>query len=228
MGPIDTQGGTGGGQQGGVIPPLHGETLELPPHSLRDAYALIVKLVEPLPAIDADTAAEDGIEYPREGLHHTPHRAAQAMLELTRGYREDAAELFTTFDADGYDEMVVETGIPFYSLCEHHLLPFHGEAHVGYIPNGRIVGLSKLARLVDIFARRLQVQERLTAEVADALTAGTGAKGTIVVIEAEHLCMTMRGVRKPGARTTTSAVRGALKEKPEARAEALALIHNRR
>lgn len=160
----------------------------------------------------------------REGLVDTPARAAAAIAELTRGYDVDVAALFRTFDAGGYDELVVERAIPFWSLCEHHLLPFHGRAHVGYIANGRIVGLSKLARLVDAYARRLQVQERMTAQIADELWARLDPVGAIVVVEAEHLCMTMRGVAKAGARTVTSAVRGALKEKPEARAEALALI----
>ena len=162
----------------------------------------------------------------REGLSETPQRAAKALEELTAGYSVDVAALLKTFDSNGYDEMVAQTAIPFYSLCEHHLLPFHGVVHIAYIPRGRIVGLSKLARLTDAFARRLQVQERLTQEIADALEKHLKAKGVMVVAEAEHLCMAMRGVERPGAITKTSAVRGAMKKKPEARAEALALLTN--
>lgn len=160
----------------------------------------------------------------RDGLDATPERAARAFAELTSGYDTDPASLMTTFDADGYDEMVMDRGIPFYSLCEHHLLPFHGLAHVGYIPGERIVGLSKLGRLVDCFARRLQVQERMTVQIADTLVEHLHPRGVIVVLQAEHLCKTMRGVQKAGAATLTSAVRGAFAEKPEARAEAFALI----
>lgn len=160
----------------------------------------------------------------REGLVETPARAANALAELTSGYGVDVPALLKTFDSDGYDEMVVQTGIHFYSLCEHHLLPFHGQVHIAYIPNGRIVGLSKLARLTDAYARRLQVQERLTIQIADALEEHLKAVGVLVVVEAEHLCMAMRGVKAPGAITKTSAVRGAIKTKPEARAEALSLL----
>lgn len=166
----------------------------------------------------------EGEEPQREGLVETPARAANALAELTRGYDVDVAALLKTFDSDGYDEMVMQTNIHFYSLCEHHLLPFHGVAHVAYIPNGRIVGLSKLARLVEAFARRLQVQERMTIQIADALEKHLEAVGVLVVVEAEHLCMAMRGVELPGAITKTSAVRGAIQSKPEARAEAMGLL----
>ena len=161
----------------------------------------------------------------RDGLRDTPERVARSYAEIFRGLREDPDDvLSTTFDL-GHDEMVLVKDIEVYSTCEHHLVPFHGVAHVGYIPSkdGRITGLSKIARLVDVFAKRPQVQERLTTQVADALVRVLQPRGVIVVIECEHLCMSMRGVRKPGARTVTSAVRGGLRE-PATRAEAMSLI----
>lgn len=164
----------------------------------------------------------------RDGLRDTPARVARAYQEVFAGLRMRAEDvLTTTFDA-GHDEMVIVRDIELYSTCEHHLVPFHGRAHIGYIPNedGRITGLSKLARLVDVYARRPQVQERLTSQVADALMRILQPRGAIVVVEAEHLCMAMRGVRKPGSRTVTSAVRGALLH-PATRAEAMALIQGR-
>lgn len=164
----------------------------------------------------------------RDGLRETPARVARAYAESFSGLRMTAEEvLTTTFDA-GHDELVIVRDIEMYSTCEHHLVPFHGTAHVGYIPNGngRITGLSKLARLVDVYARRPQVQERLTTQVADALVEILEPRGAIVVIEAEHLCMAMRGVRKPGSKTITSAVRGSLLS-PASRAEAMSLIMNR-
>jgi GTP cyclohydrolase I len=165
----------------------------------------------------------------REGLVETPSRVARAFAEQFVGLRqrpEDA--LNTVFDAD-HDEMVVVRDIELYSTCEHHLLPFHGVAHLGYTPNdrGQITGLSKLARLVDVYARRPQVQERMTSQIADALMNLLHPRGVIVVIEAEHLCMTMRGVRKPGARTVTSAVRGDFRDCAQTRAEAMSLILGR-
>jgi GTP cyclohydrolase I len=162
----------------------------------------------------------------RDGLRDTPVRVARAMRELTGGLHERAEDvLTTTFDIGGHDEFVLVKDLELWSLCEHHLLPFTGVAHVGYIPSvdGRITGLSKLARLVDLYARRPQVQERLTTQVADALLRILEPRGAIVVVEAEHLCMTMRGVRKPGSRTVTSAVRGQLRD-PATRGEAMALI----
>lgn len=165
-----------------------------------------------------------GTVEPYEGVMETPKRAAKAWADLTVGYGRDPAELFKTFDAESYDELVMLTNTPFYSLCEHHLLPFHGVAHIGYIAAGRIVGLSKLARLLDLYARRLQVQERLTREIADAIEDNLKPAGIIVIVQAEHLCMAMRGTMKPGVTTTTSVVRGAMKENPGARAEAMALI----
>ncbi|MEV7386954.1 MULTISPECIES: GTP cyclohydrolase I FolE [Streptomyces] len=161
----------------------------------------------------------------REGLRETPARVARAYRELLAGnYQEPEEVLTTTFDL-GHDEMVLVKDIEIVSLCEHHMLPFHGVAHVGYIPaeTGKITGLSKLARLVEVFARRLQVQERLTTQVADSLMRILEARGVIVVIEAEHMCMSVRGIRKPGAKTTTSAVRGQLRD-ATTRAEAMSLI----
>jgi GTP cyclohydrolase I len=163
----------------------------------------------------------------REGLRDTPRRVASAYAELTAGMRQTPAEVLTTTFDLGHDEMVLVRDIELWSMCEHHLVPFTGVAHVGYIPaeSGKITGLSKLARLVDVYAKRPQVQERLTTQIADALVAGLEARGVIVVIEAEHLCMTMRGVRKAGARTITSAVRGQLRN-AATRSEAMALINS--
>ena len=161
----------------------------------------------------------------RDGLRETPNRVARMYEETLAGLRMEAADVLTTTFDLGHDEMVLVKDIEVYSLCEHHLVPFHGVAHVGYIPSeeGRITGLSKLARLVDVYARRPQVQERLTTQIADALTDLLDPLGVIVVVECEHLCMSMRGVRKPGARTVTSAVRGQLRD-TATRAEAMSLI----
>ena len=164
----------------------------------------------------------------RDGLKDTPARVARAYAEMFRGLRMAPEDVLTTTFDLGHDEMVLVKDIELYSTCEHHLVPFHGVAHIGYIPNenGRITGLSKLARLVDVFAKRPQVQERLTTQIADSLVRILEPRGAIVVLEAEHLCMSMRGVRKPGARTITSAVRGSLRD-PATRAEAMALIVGR-
>ncbi|ASR04803.1 GTP cyclohydrolase I FolE [Gordonia rubripertincta] len=162
----------------------------------------------------------------REGLLRTPTRVANAYREMFAGLYTDPDEvLATTFDED-HDELVLVKDIPMYSTCEHHLVSFHGVAHVGYIPgeSGRVTGLSKLARLVDLYAKRPQVQERLTTQIADAIMRKLEPRGVIVVIEAEHLCMAMRGIRKPGATTTTSAVRGIFKTSAVSRGEALDLI----
>jgi GTP cyclohydrolase IA len=161
----------------------------------------------------------------REGLRETPARVARAYAELLRGIRQRAEDVLTTTFELGHDEMVLVRDIELWSMCEHHLVPFFGVAHVGYIPNesGRITGLSKLARLVDVYSRRPQVQERLTTQVADSLERILQARGVIVVIEAEHLCMTMRGVRKPGSKTITSAIRGIM-HNPATRSEAMSLI----
>jgi len=165
----------------------------------------------------------------REGLKDTPARVARAYAELTAGLRQSPEEVLTTTFDIGHDEMVLVRDIELWSMCEHHLVPFTGVAHVGYIPaeSGKITGLSKLARLVDLYAKRPQVQERLTTQVADAMMELLEARGVIVVIEAEHLCMTMRGVRKAGARTITSAVRGIM-HNAATRSEAMALIHSSR
>jgi GTP cyclohydrolase I len=163
----------------------------------------------------------------REGLKETPGRVARAYEELTAGLRQAPEDVLTTTFDLGHDEMVLVRDIELWSMCEHHLVPFTGVAHVGYIPakTGMITGLSKLARLVDVYAKRPQVQERLTTQVAEALMELLEARGVIVVIEAEHLCMTMRGVKKAGARTITSAVRGSFRTNATTRAEAMALIN---
>jgi GTP cyclohydrolase I len=162
----------------------------------------------------------------RPGLQETPARVARAYAETFAGLGQDPADvLATTFDED-HDELVLVRDIPMYSTCEHHLVPFHGMAHVGYIPgaDGRVTGLSKLARLVDVYALRPQVQERMTRQIADSLYDGLKPQGVIVVIEAEHLCMAMRGIRKPGSRTMTSAVRGIFRDNPATRSEAMSLV----
>jgi GTP cyclohydrolase I len=160
----------------------------------------------------------------REGLRDTPSRVARMYAELFAGVQQDPAEhLDTVFEA-GYDEIVLVRNIDFYSLCEHHLLPFYGQAHVAYLPQNKVVGLSKLARTVDTFARRPQLQEQLTTQIADALMQHLDARGALVVIEAEHLCMKIRGVQKTNASMTTSAVRGVFKDNPTTRAEAFALL----
>jgi GTP cyclohydrolase I len=161
----------------------------------------------------------------RDGLLDTPRRVAKAYAEMFAGLHQDASEvLSTSFDMD-HQELVLVKDIPFYSTCEHHLVPFHGTAHIGYIPSaeGRVTGLSKLARLVEVYARRPQVQERLTTQIVDAMMEHLKPQGAIVVIECEHMCMSMRGVRKPGAKTVTSAVRGQIRE-TATRAEAMSLI----
>jgi len=165
----------------------------------------------------------------REGLLETPRRVAEMYGETFAGLEQDASEHFcVTFNED-HQEMVLVRDIPLYSTCEHHLVPFMGRAHVAYIPgkHGRICGLSKLARVVDVFARRPQVQERLTSQIADTIVEHLDPAGVIVVIEAEHLCMSMRGVKKPGSETVTSAVRGLFERNPATRAEAMSLITGR-
>ena len=163
----------------------------------------------------------------REGLLRTPHRVAQSLKFLTRGYDQSVETLLNgaVFHED-YDDMVVVKDIEFYSLCEHHLLPFYGKVHVAYIPNGKIVGLSKIPRLVDMFARRLQVQERLTTQIAEALENALEPKGVAVVVEGAHLCMQMRGVQKQDASMVTSHVMGAFRTDRATRAEFMALIKN--
>jgi GTP cyclohydrolase I len=203
------------GDRGSRIDPVHvPEHIVTAPFDHDRAEAAVRELLAAI--------GEDPI---RDGLVDTPARVARAYAEMFAGLRQSPDEvLSTTFDL-GHDEMVLVQDIEVYSTCEHHLVPFHGVAHVGYIPgpDGRITGLSKLARLVDVYAKRPQVQERLTTQVADALTRLLQPRGVIVVIQCEHLCMSMRGIRKPGARTTTSAVRGIMRE-PATRAEAMSLI----
>jgi GTP cyclohydrolase IA len=165
----------------------------------------------------------------RDGLRNTPRRIALMYEELFSGNEGDPGDHLTvTFSAE-HDEMVMVRDIPFASLCEHHMIPFIGKAHVAYIPadDGRITGLSKLARLVDDFARRLQVQERMTTQIADCLEEVLEPRGVLVVVEAEHLCMSMRGVKKPGTLTVTSAVRGLFRDDPRTRAEAMQFVHGR-
>jgi GTP cyclohydrolase IA len=164
----------------------------------------------------------------REGLQDTPKRVAKSYAEIFAGLHQDPADLLATTFAIEHEEMVLVKDIAFFSTCEHHLVPFHGTAHIGYIPSedGKVTGLSKLARLVEVYARRPQVQERLTTQIVEALMANLNPRGAIVVIECEHLCMSMRGVRKPGAKTVTSAVRGQLRE-TATRAEAMSLILGR-
>jgi len=173
-----------------------------------------------------DILAGVGEDPNREGLVKTPERVEKALRFLTRGYEQDPCEilnaaLFTVT----YDEMVVVKDIDLYSLCEHHLLPFHGKAHVAYLPNGKVVGLSKIPRLVDIYARRLQVQERLTVEIAEAIQKTVKPRGVGVIIEAEHFCMMMRGVEKQNSKTVTSSLRGAFRDDAKTRDEFLRLVH---
>jgi len=161
----------------------------------------------------------------RDGLLRTPERMEKSMAFLTRGYQQTVEEALhnALFDVE-YDEMVIVKDIEFYSLCEHHLLPFYGKAHIAYVPNGKVIGLSKTARVVDVFARRLQVQERLTSEIADAIESAINPQGVGVILEAQHLCMMMRGVEKQHSHTVTSAMRGAFKSQLQTRNEFLSLV----
>jgi GTP cyclohydrolase IA len=160
----------------------------------------------------------------RDGLRETPRRIAAMYAELFEGVAQDPVSVLSVGFEEGHDEIVILRDIPFYSMCEHHFLPFHGKAHVGYLPDGRIVGLSKIARAVEIFARRPQVQERLTTQISECIEHVLGARGVGVVIEAEHLCMTSRGVRKPGAIMVTSSMRGTFRSDANTRQEFLRLI----
>ena len=166
----------------------------------------------------------------REGLVDTPARIAEMYSELFMGMNKDPKEELTVGYEAGHREMVVVRDIPFYSMCEHHLLPFYGTAHIGYIPDvqGRVVGLSKLARVVEIVASRPQIQERMTTEIADAIMEGLEPSGAAVVVQAEHLCMIMRGVKKPGSNIITSAIRGSFRRNEASRAEFLSLVHGNR
>lgn len=194
-----------------------GRRREVPPYDAARAEAAIREL---LLAVGEDPD--------REGLRDTPARVARAYQEIFAGLRQDPHDVLSaTFDI-GHEEMVLVKDIEVYSTCEHHLVPFHGVAHIGYIPghSGKVTGLSKLARLVDVYARRPQVQERMTGEIADAMVEVLEPRGVLVVVECEHLCMSMRGVRKPGSRTVTSAVRGQMRD-PATRAEAMSLVLGR-
>jgi GTP cyclohydrolase I len=188
-----------------------------------------VSEVPDLPRIEAAVAEileAIGEDPNREGLADTPKRVAKMYAEVFAGLREDPVEILETiFVQEAHREIVMVKDIPFYSMCEHHLIPFHGAAHVAYLPKGNLTGLSKLARLVEAYARRPQLQERLTSQIAETLMDVDDPYGVLVVVEAEHLCMSMRGVKKPGAITVTSAVRGTLASDPAARAEALSLLH---
>jgi GTP cyclohydrolase I len=176
---------------------------------------------EILEAIGEDTT--------REGIQETPQRVARMYAEIFSGLHRDISKDIKVFHEEGNDEMILIGDIPFYSMCEHHLLPFHGKAHVVYIPrDGKILGLSKVARIVDTLSRKPQLQERLTSEIADKITEAVDARSVCVIIEAEHLCMTMRGIRKPGSKTVTSAMRGGCRTDARTRNEALALINRQR
>jgi GTP cyclohydrolase I len=164
-----------------------------------------------------------------EGMVDTPARVVKAWRDMTRGYGEDPASILSrTFDADGYDQIVCLRGVAYQSLCEHHLLPFTGTVDLAYLPGARVVGLSKLARLVDCFARRFQIQERMTKQIADAMETHLAARGVAVVVRGAHSCMTARGVLKPGAEMMTSEMRGSFRDHAEARAEVAALLRERR
>ena len=176
---------------------------------------------EILEAIGEDTT--------REGIQETPQRVARMYAEIFSGLHRDISKDIKVFHEEGNDEMILIGDIPFYSMCEHHLLPFHGKAHVVYIPkDGKIFGLSKVARIVDTLSRKPQLQEKLTSEIADAIEKAVDARSVCVVLEAEHLCMTMRGIRKPGSKTVTSAMRGGCRSDIRTRNEALALINRQR
>lgn len=173
----------------------------------------------------SEILAAMGEDESREGLRETPRRIADMYGEIFEGIEQDPLDaLAVTFDTGGHQEMVILKDIPFFSVCEHHFLPFHGMAHVGYIPRERLVGVSKIARVVDILARRPQMQERLTSQVADTIMAGLHPSGVAVVVEAEHLCMTMRGIKKPGSQLVTSATRGIFRTNPATRAEFFSLV----
>jgi GTP cyclohydrolase I len=188
--------------------------------------------LEPVTAADLTTEelyrellVRIGEDPDRDGLLDTPKRVTKSMAFLTQGYRMDVEEVLhnALFDVE-YDEMVIVKDIEFYSMCEHHMLPFFGKAHVAYVPNGKVIGLSKIPRLVDVFARRLQVQERLTTQVADAIVEAIHPQGVAVILEAQHLCMMMRGVEKQSSDTVTSAMRGVFKEQQQTRNEFLSLV----
>jgi GTP cyclohydrolase IA len=184
-----------------------------------------VKPIDEMPALVERLLEELGEDPSRDGLRGTPERVARAFRELTDGYDADVAQIFAgaVFDQD-YDEMVLVRDIPFYSLCEHHMLPFFGTCHVGYLPRGKVVGLSKIPRMVEAFAHRLQLQERLTKDIAEALNGVVEPRGVGVVVEARHLCLEMRGVQKRGGQMITSCMLGTFRRDPRTRAEFLELV----
>jgi GTP cyclohydrolase I len=182
---------------------------------------------ERIKAAVREIIAAIGEDPTREGLLETPRRIAQMYADLFSGLYEDPRAVLATGFEEAHKEMVVLKNIPFYSLCEHHFLPFHGQAHVGYVPEGRIVGVSKIARAIDILARRPQMQERLTSQIADAIMDGLQPDGAAVVIEAEHLCLSMRGAQKPGTVMVTSAIRGGFRRRGVTRSEFLSLVQGR-
>jgi len=187
-------------------------------------------MAKPSPALFDELLRHIGEDPSREGLLETPERAARAWAEWTSGYAQDPAAVLKSFEdgSQGYDELVFQGNIPCYSHCEHHLAPFFGVAHVGYIPRGRVVGLSKLSRLVDVFARRLQVQERLTVQVAEALQEVLNPRAVGVVLECRHMCMESRGIQRTGTVTKTSALLGEFRSEPDARAEFMAMVTSAR
>jgi GTP cyclohydrolase I len=182
--------------------------------------------LERIAAAVREILAGVGEDPDREGLKQTPMRVARMYAEVLNGLHDDPRQYLKTFFTEQYDELVVLRDIPFNSVCEHHLLPFTGKAHVAYLPDGRIVGISKLARVVEAYARRPQVQERMTSQIADLLMEELHAKGVAVIVQATHLCMTCRGVRKPGAIMVTSALRGRCKSDARTRSEVMMLLHD--
>ena len=178
-----------------------------------------------IPELITALLGELGEDPDRAGLKATPERVSRALRELTSGYRTRPEDVIAeaVFEQD-YDEMVVVKDVPFYSLCEHHMLPFFGFCHVGYLPRGRVIGLSKIPRLIDVFAHRLQVQEKMTKEIAEALNSAVEPRGVGIVVEARHLCMEMRGAQKPGGHMMTSCMLGTFRKDPRTRAEFLALV----
>jgi GTP cyclohydrolase I len=212
-------------------PPIEKPTPERPgePPAQRAEEAAHVALADAtLPQIYSELLSRIGEDPARDGLLRTPDRMEKAMAFLTRGYQQTVQSVLhgALFDVD-YDEMVIVKDIEFYSLCEHHLLPFYGKAHVAYLPAGKVVGLSKVARIVDLFARRLQVQERMTQQIAEAIQESVHPQGVGVVLEGQHLCMMMRGVEKQGSHTVTSSMLGVFKTQLQTRSEFLSLIHAR-
>ncbi|HAU39393.1 MAG: GTP cyclohydrolase I, GTP cyclohydrolase I [Candidatus Peregrinibacteria bacterium GW2011_GWF2_43_17] len=194
---------------------------QLNPNGLRSKYssALFEKMLKKF-------FTEIGDDPNREGLIETPKRVEKMAEKLFGGYKQDPKSVFKTFDGENYDEMIVVKNIEFYSMCEHHMMPFFGRVHIGYIPNGKIVGVSKLPRLVEIFSRRLQNQERLTQQIADAINKFLRPRGVAVIIEAKHLCMMARGVEKQNSEVSTSAVRGLFKKNTNTRSEFLKLVRS--